>query len=228
MLSYLINGFCGGRVDFMSVVITLAASLLVIFLIMPFHEWAHAFTAYHLGDRGIKQRGRLSLNPLSHIDPVGALLIIFVGFGWAKPVPIDPRYFKNPKVGMGISALMGPVANFVAALFGGLVLNALFAFFPSFMLVNNFGIYVRLFLSYYITLNVGLAVFNLIPVPPLDGSKVLFMFLPDRIVNTIYRYEQYFFVVIIILFWFGGNFVSAVSEPVINFVVWLTGLPFGF
>ncbi len=228
MLSYLINGFRGGRVDFMSVVITLAASLLVIFLIMPFHEWAHAFTAYHLGDRGIKQRGRLSLNPLSHIDPVGALLIIFVGFGWAKPVPIDPRYFKNPKVGMGISALMGPVANFVAALFGGLVINALFAFFPSFMLVDNFGIYVRLFLSYYITLNVGLAVFNLIPVPPLDGSKVLFMFLPDRIVNTIYRYEQYFFVVILILFWFGGNFVSAVSEPVINFVVWLTGLPFGF
>lgn len=228
MLSYLINGFRGGRVDFMSVVITLAASLLVIFLIMPFHEWAHAFTAYHLGDRGIKQRGRLSLNPLSHIDPVGALLIIFVGFGWAKPVPIDPRYFKNPKVGMGISALMGPVANFVAALFGGLVINALFAFFPSFMLVDNFGIYVRLFLSYYITLNVGLAVFNLIPVPPLDGSKVLFMFLPDRIVNTIYRYEQYFFVVILILFWFGGNFVSAVSEPVFNFVVWLTGLPFGF
>ena len=228
MLSYLINGFRGGRVDFMSVVITLAASLLVIFLIMPFHEWAHAFTAYHLGDRGIKQRGRLSLNPLSHIDPVGALLIIFVGFGWAKPVPIDPRYFKNPKVGMGISALMGPVANFVAALFGGLVINALFAFFPSFMLVDNFGIYVRLFLSYYITLNVGLAVFNLIPVPPLDGSKGLFMFLPDRIVNTIYRYEQYFFVVILILFWFGGNFVSAVSEPVINFVVWLTGLPFGF
>lgn len=227
MLSYLISGFRGGSIDFMTVVIDIAVSLLVIFLIMPFHEWAHAFTAYRLGDKGIKERGRLSLNPLSHIDPIGALLIIFVGFGWAKPVPIDPRYFKNPKVGMGISALMGPVANFVAALAGGLILNALSTFFPGYMITSDFGYYVWLFFSYYIVLNVGLAVFNLIPIPPLDGSKVLMMFLPDKTVNTIYQYEQYFFIFIILLFWFGGGFVSRITGPVTDFVVWLTGLPFG-
>ena len=86
-----------GHLDFMTAVAQILASLLVIFLIMPFHEWAHAFVAYKLGDTGIKSRGRLSLNPLEHIDPFGALMIILIGFGWAKPVPIDDRNFKNPK-----------------------------------------------------------------------------------------------------------------------------------
>ena len=227
MLSYLISGIRTGNLDFMTIVVDVLVSLLVIFLIMPFHEWAHAFTAYKLGDTGIKQRGRLSLNPLSHIDPIGALLIIFVGFGWAKPVPIDPRNFKNPKVGMGISALMGPVANFLAALAGGFIVNLLWFLFPEFMYLNDVGYYISMFFTYYVILNVALAVFNLIPIPPLDGSKVLFMFLPNRIVNTIYQYEQYFFILIILLFWFGGDFVSTISNPVVEFVFWLTGLPFG-
>ena len=90
------------------------AVLAIVFLILPFHEWAHAQTAYLLGDKGIKARGRLSLNPLSHIDPIGALMLLLVGFGWAKPVPVDPRHFKHPKFGMAITALMGPVANVLA------------------------------------------------------------------------------------------------------------------
>ena len=235
MLFELLSGIRHGNVDFMMIVVNILASLVVIFLIMPFHEWAHAFTAYKLGDTGMKYRGRLTLNPIEHIDPIGALMIIFLGFGWAKPVPIDDRNFKNPKVGMGISALAGPVANLLAAVAGGLIMSALFRFAPDFMAVNALGSfvnqaaeYIYLFLYYYISLNVVLAVFNLVPIPPLDGSKILFMFLPDKWVSAIYKYERFFFLVIIAMLWFGILPISTISNYVANFIMWLTGLPFGF
>lgn len=216
-----------GHLDFMTAVAQILASLLVIFLIMPFHEWAHAFVAYKLGDTGIKSRGRLSLNPLEHIDPFGALMIILIGFGWAKPVPIDDRNFKNPKVGMGISALAGPVANFIAALAGGFILSALYKFAYSFMASNTIGIYLGIFLAYYILLNICLAVFNLVPIPPLDGSKVLFMFLPDKWVYNIYKYENVFFIIILVLIWFNILPLDIIENAMCEFVLWLTGLPFG-
>lgn len=123
------------------------AVLLVIFLILPFHEWAHAFTASCLGDKGIKARGRLSLNPISHIDPIGAVMLLLIGFGWAKPVPVDPRYFKHPKLGMAITALMGPVANMIAALAGYLVYYAFFLQFTRYAYLykrNDFQLYASL------------------------------------------------------------------------------------
>lgn len=122
MLSLLLNGIRNGNLDFGSVIAEILAVLVIIFLILPFHEWAHAFTASLLGDRAVKGRGRLSINPLSHIDPMGALCMLLFGFGWAKPVPIDPRNFKNPKVGMAITAIMGPIANIVAAFIGLLII----------------------------------------------------------------------------------------------------------
>ncbi|MBQ7505475.1 MAG: site-2 protease family protein [Ruminococcus sp.] len=227
MLFELISGISQGSLDFMTIFVNILAALVVIFLIMPFHEWAHAFVAYKLGDTGMKYRGRLTLNPIEHIDPIGALMIIFLGFGWAKPVPIDDRNFKNPKVGMGISALAGPVANLLAAVVGGFIYCALFFFFPQFMYFDKIGNYISLFFSYYIFLNVTLAVFNLVPIPPLDGSKILFMFLPDRIVAAIYKYERFFYIAIIVLLWSGVIPISAVSSSVTNFILWLTGLPFG-
>ena len=121
MLSLLLNGIRNGNLDFGSVIAEILAVLVIIFLILPFHEWAHAFTASLLGDKAVKGRGRLSINPLSHIDPMGALCMLLFGFGWAKPVPIDPRNFKNPKVGMAITAIMGPIANIVAAFVGLLI-----------------------------------------------------------------------------------------------------------
>ncbi|MBQ5398294.1 MAG: site-2 protease family protein [Ruminococcus sp.] len=216
-----------GRLDFTTAVVDILASLVVIFLVMPFHEWAHAFTAYKLGDTSVKYRKRLTLNPIEHIDPVGALMILLIGFGWAKPVPIDDRNFKNPKIGMGITALAGPVANLVAAIVGGLILNALITFCSAFLL-SQFGNYVLLFFVYYIELNITLAVFNLMPIPPLDGSKILFMFLPDKWVYTLYKYENIFFGVILILVWFDILPIGYFSSLLGQFISWLTALPFSF
>lgn len=217
-----------GKLDFMTAVVQILASLVIIFLIMPFHEWAHAFTAYKLGDTSVKARGRMSLNPIEHIDPIGALMILLIGFGWAKPVPVDDRNFKNPKVGMGITALAGPVANFVAALAGGLILNALYTFAYSFIASNIVGYYISVFFSYYIVLNICLAVFNLVPIPPLDGSKILFMFLPDKWVYNFYKYENVFFGILIILVWFNVLPLGIIENALSEFVIWFTGLPFAF
>ncbi len=216
-----------GRLDFMTALMQILASLVVIFLIMPFHEWAHAFVAYKLGDTSVKARGRLSLNPIEHIDPIGALMIILVGFGWAKPVPIDDRNFKNPKIEIGITAMAGPLANFIAALAGGLILNALAAFTGSF-LVTTVGNYIYIFFLYYVMLNICLAVFNLVPIPPLDGSKILFMFLPDKWVYTLYKYENVFFLILLVLVWFNILPLGYIENALADFVFWLTGLPFAF
>ena len=199
MLSQLLSG----NFTIQTIITEILAVLVIIFLILPFHEWAHAQTAYLLGDKGIKQRGRLSLNPLSHIDPVGALAMLFIGFGWAKPVPVDARYFKNPKVGMAITAFMGPVANLIAALAGLFVFHTLWCIVPTFFTAGGFGSYVLAFLQFYIIVNVNLAVFNLLPIPPLDGSKILFVFLPDKAVMFFYRYQMFFMIGLIVLLWAG-------------------------
>ncbi len=194
----------GSKVDFTAVVIQLAVLALMILLILPVHEFAHAGVAYILGDKDIKRRGRLSLNPLVHIDPLGALCMLLFGFGWAKPVPVNPYRFKHPKLYMGICAFAGPLSNILCGMLGGGILLLLAETAPEFLLVNEVGGYVWLFLSYYILINASLAVFNLLPVPPLDGSKILFIFLPDRIVNFFYKYQQITSIVIFALLYMGA------------------------
>lgn len=226
MLSELIS-IIKGTGSFMELLLNLAASLVIIFLVLPFHEWAHAFTASKLGDTAIKYRGRLSLNPLSHIDPIGALLLVFFGFGWAKPVPVDDRNFKNRKVGMAITALAGPLANIVAGFIGALLFTALAKLAPSFLL-STVGGYIALFLDIYVSINITLAVFNLIPIPPLDGSKIMFAFLPDKWVYFFYRYQQAFFIAIIALLYVGflSIPISFLSSLISRLIFFLAGLPF--
>lgn len=226
MFSELIALFRGSG-DFFSIVIHILAILMIIFLVLPFHEWAHAWVASLLGDTSIKYRGRLSLNPLSHIDYMGALCLLLFGFGWAKPVPVDDRNFKNPKVGMAIVALAGPAANIVAGIVGGLVFFALVYLAPGFA-VTTVGSYVMMFLQYYVVINCSLAVFNLIPIPPLDGSKILFAVLPDRWVYKIYQYQQAFSMILIVLLFIGVLDIplSILQSGLMGFVNFICALPF--
>ncbi len=219
-----------GNLNFATALTQILAILVIVFLVLPFHEWAHAFTASKLGDTSIKYRGRLTLNPLAHVDPIGALALLLFGFGWAKPVPVDTRNFKRPKLYMGIVALMGPVANIVAAIAGGLIFQAIAKFAPAFFTGEGFGSYAYLFLSFYVQINVSLAVFNLLPIPPLDGSKILFVFLPDKAVAWFYRYQQIISIILLALLWVGVLRIplSFLSGYVMKFVNWITALPFSF
>lgn len=218
-----------GQGDFISLVIELLAILMIIFLVLPFHEWAHAFSASKLGDTNIKYRGRLSLNPMSHIDYIGALCLLLFGFGWAKPVPVDPSRFKNPKWGMAVVSLCGPLANIVAGIAGGFVFYAIATFVPATVLETNTTLgYVMLFLQFYISINCSLAVFNLIPIPPLDGSKILFAFLPDKWVYKFYEKQQIFSAVLLALLFLGVldiplSFLQGLVMGLINFIC---SLPF--
>ncbi len=222
--------------DFMSVITYILSALIVVFFVLPFHEWAHGFVAYKLGDRTAKQSGRLTLNPLAHIDPFGSMLLLLIGFGWAKPVPVDSRYFKNPKVGMSITALAGPVANLLAAVVSGLIMNGILAAAGNIMVYSMYTssgsgilIYVLDFFMFLMTINISLAVFNLIPIPPLDGSKILMGFLPDSAVNWLYQHEQFFSIALFIIVMAGGfrgGLISNIQNLLFNGINWLTSLPF--
>ena len=180
-----------------NVIISLLSSLAVIFFTMPIHEFAHAYTANKLGDPTPRYMGRLSLNPFRHIDYFGALCIILVGVGYAKPVQVNPRNFNNSKTGMAITAFAGPASNIILASICVFISTPLERLAYSLESMNI--LYVALFFYYIAAINVSLAVFNLIPVPPLDGSKLLAVILPDRIYYKFMRYEQYLYYGLLLL-----------------------------
>lgn len=178
-------------------VITVAAALLCI----TFHETCHGYVACKLGDPTAKRAGRLSLNPLRHVDIVGLIVMAVFKFGWAKAVPVDPRYFKNPKRGMAITALAGPVSNLLLAFlaiwldYGVLALH--------FCVRWQWLPYLAVFFRYTALLSVGLAVFNLLPIPPLDGSKVLASVLSDELYFKLMRFERLGMIVLIAVLYTG-------------------------
>lgn len=187
----------------------------IIFLAITVHECAHGYVAYLLGDRTAKMYGRLSLNPMRHMDLMGALCMLLFGFGWAKPVPVNPQYFKNPKGGMSLVGLAGPLSNFFMALVFSVLYGLLFRFFgtsTSFV----FEFFENLF-AVGIMLNIGLGIFNLIPFPPLDGSKILAFFLPNRWYYKLMEYERYAMPVLMLLLFLGvlDNLLGYLSNGVL-------------
>ncbi len=192
-----------------------------VFLCLTVHETCHGLAAYALGDPTAKRMHRLSLNPLHHIDWLGLASMVICGFGWAKPVPVDMRYFKKPKTGMALTALAGPASNFLLA--------AILLFSASLTarhaLAGPFAVWMFYFFLNTAVLSIGLGLFNLIPIPPLDGSKVLFSFLPERAYHTLMRYERYGMVILLLLVWLDVG-SSALSNGIYAVCQWMAGLFF--
>ena len=159
-----------------------------ILLAITFHEYAHGWTAMKFGDPTAKMMGRLTLNPLVHLDPIGTLMLFLVHFGWAKPVPVDPRYFSDPKRQMLWVALAGPVANMILAFFSGILIIGFAS--SNFMFSSNTALIGNM-LVYSLQINLALAVFNMLPIPPLDGSKILRGLLPYEYEHIAFQMEQY-------------------------------------
>lgn len=175
------------------------ARIIIILLILPLHEYAHAWAARRCGDDTATSNGRLTFNPFSHIDPIGSILLLLTGFGWAKPVPVNPNRMRNPRKGMILTSLAGPLSNLIFALIAMIPYRALEG-----ISIHSEAVYTTLVVIYYllyffISVNIGLAVFNLIPIPPLDGSNILMGFLPNNAIMWVQRYRQVIYIVFLVL-----------------------------
>ncbi len=239
-----------GNIKSVEVFITYLFSLLfVIFCTMPVHEAAHAFVAHKLGDNTAKYQGRLTLNPLRHINYIGSLLILLFGFGWAEPVPVNQWNLRKPKRDMALIAAAGPVSNILMAIVLLLlvkIIDAVSGFCgisieyistPNELQIIYSGAsefvitaleYLISFLNYAAVVNIGLAGFNLIPFPPLDGSRILGAFLPDRIYYKLQSLERYAFIILMLLSFTGilSRAFGFITDYIFIAVYFITSLPF--
>jgi len=210
--------------------ILLLIMLCVVLGSIALHELAHGYVSYIQGDPTAKRAGRLSLNPFKHLDPVGTVCMIFCGFGWAKAVPVNPRYYKNAKRGMALTALAGPLTNLYIGVSAVARLTVLvwlwesgaYANFPLLRNLTQYG-YDIITVAAYIILyyNLLFAVFNMLPIPPLDGSRLLFAFLPDRYYFGVMRYEKLIMLIMFFLLWTG--FFTGVFEFLVNLIIKAVG-----
>jgi len=197
-----------------------------ILLALTFHEYMHGWAAYKMGDPTAKMAGRLTMNPIAHLDPIGTLMLFLVHFGWARPVPVDPRYFRNPKRDMLIVAAAGPLANMFLALLSGLLVrlfqSGYFNFLPLGVLQP---VYTMVILS--LQINLALAIFNLLPIPPLDGSKILMGLIPPRYeahLNWLERYGSFILMAVIIIGMVTNvSILGAFINPFVNYFSQLFG-----
>lgn len=196
---------------------------LVLFTAVPVHECAHAWVAEKMGDDTGRKQGRITLNPFAHLTLWGSLMMILVGFGWGKPVMVDSRNFKDPKKGMVLTSLAGPASNFIMAFLSMIVYKVL-AFLSFAKDSSTLDMLATVFV--YITLiNISLAVFNFLPIPPLDGSKIFNAILPEKWYFTIMKYENFIFIALIILVYSGllDTPLSFLQDKVIDVMLFLTG-----
>lgn len=204
-----------------------------VLIAITFHEFAHGYAAYKLGDNTAKSQGRLSLNPFAHLDPIGTLLLLVAGFGWGKPVEVNPRNYTRKmsmEKGEAIVSAAGPLMNFVLAIIFTLIYCAIYKFASATFLTSTVGWVILLLVSSTISINIGLGVFNLIPLPPLDGSKIIMPFLPYKAKEFFVNNEQVFYI-IFILIWITGvagtiitPFISGISKGILSLGTLIFGL----
>ena len=213
-------------------IISLLISIPGVLIAITFHEFAHAFVADKLGDDTARREGRLSLNPKDHIDPIGMLLLLTAGFGWGKPVHVNPRNYTrrmSMEKGEAIVSIAGPIMNFILAFIFALIYCAIYKFSSMSFLTSTLGSAVQLIIAGVVSINIGLGVFNLIPLPPLDGSKVLIPFLPTNAKAWFINNEQIFYIIFVILWITGlaGTLITPALTAVSNGILNLAGLIFG-
>jgi len=200
----------------------------VLLISLTFHELSHGYIAYRLGDPTAKDAGRLTLNPLKHLDPIGTLMMFVARIGWAKPVPVDPSFFKDRKKGMMLTSVAGPLSNLLVAFIVAFPLQLLV--FTSYVRIdagNGVAYYLFQFLALLFYVNLNLAIFNLFPIPPLDGSKILSAVLPTEAYFRFMRYEQMIglaFLVIVMFFKTGfGAVIGFFTDPISRSMLWFAG-----
>lgn len=209
---------------------SILASLIAVILAMSIHEMAHGLVSWWLGDPTAKMRGRLSLNPFRHIDWIGLLCLFFFGFGWAKPVPIDSRYYKDEKAGIIWTSFAGPAANFLLSFLCLLIYTLLIRFAYGAWLTTWFGHFILSVLYTTAVISAGFGIFNLIPIPPLDGAKIFWAFLPDKDYYRLMRGNQWLNLVLLLLIASGllsGPLItmrSTLLQWMQNACLWIVGL----
>lgn len=215
-----------------SALFALLASIPGVLIAITFHEFAHGYAAYKLGDNTAKMEGRLSLNPLDHLDPIGCLLLLFAGFGWGKPVHVNPSNYTRKmsmEKGEAIVSLAGPLMNFILAIIFTLIYFAIYKFAGLGFIYSTTGRIIMLLISATISINIGLGVFNLIPLPPLDGSKIIMPFLPYN-AKQWFRNNEYIFYIVFVVIWvtrIAGRIISPVIELISTGIMTLGSMIFG-
>lgn len=205
---------------------SLIIRVVVVLLAISVHEASHGFVAFKLGDYTAKSMGRISINPFKHLDPIGALCMLSFGFGWAQPVMVNPYNFKKPKRDMALVSLAGPVSNFIMAFIMVFLDVALFKLFAYINLPANFFVDLLFrFLRSFALLNIGLGVFNLLPIPPLDGSKIFLPLLPERLYYDIMRYERFGWLILIVALGLGvlDPIMGKMQMAILNLFIFIVG-----
>ena len=205
----------------------LLVSIPGVLIAITFHEFAHGFAAYKLGDNTAKNEGRLSLNPLDHLDPIGTLMLLFAGFGWGKPVHVNPMNYTRKmsmEKGEAIVSVAGPLMNILLAFIFAIIYALIYKFAGLEFIESTVGYIIMMLISYTISINIGLGVFNLIPLPPLDGSKIIMPFLPYN-AKQWFRNNEYIFYIVFVVIWITGiaswiisPAITAISNGIMNLV----------